>query len=145
MGSGRRVHVLEQIARPLDGAYVRGRYGSLAEVRCRKVQGVEAQHAGGGSGAAFGDDVVWHGHAGNLWEHLRAQHCVAAHTFLIPILQRKLWARDIRNALGYENEKACRLALCELSEFQCFLYCYLILPAQYAAVLCRFLLLMMAA
>ncbi len=74
-------------------------------------------------------------------------HSIAsrAHTFLIPILQSKFWAGDITNVLNYENEKACRLALCELSEFQCFLSWYLILPAKYAAVICRFLCLMMAA
>jgi hypothetical protein len=54
-------------------------------------------------------------------------HSIAsrAHTFLIPILEKAFWARDIRNVLSYENEKACRLALCELSELQCFLSCYL--------------------
>ncbi len=52
-------------------------------------------------------------------------HSIAsrAHTFLIPIIQNKFWARDIRNALSCETEKACGLALCELSEFQCFLSC----------------------
>ncbi len=64
---------------------------------------------------------------------------------LISILEKAFWACDIKDVLSYENEKACRLALCELSEFQCFLSCYLILLAKYAAVICRFLFLMMAA
>ncbi len=71
----------------------------------------------------------------NCWHSIASR----AHTFLIPILEKAFWARDIRNVLSYENEKACRLALCELSELQCFLSCYLILLAKYAAVICRFL------
>ena len=56
-------------------------------------------------------------------------HSIAsrAHLFLIPILEKALWACDIKDVLNYGNEKACRLALCELSEFQCFLSGYFVL------------------
>ncbi len=87
-----------------------------------------------------------HGMAARATSGSTCWHSIAsrAHTFLIPILQSKFWAGDITNVLSYENEKACRLTLFELSEFQCFLSCDLIVLAKYAAVICRFLFLMMA-
>ena len=67
-------------------------------------------------------------------------HSIAsrAHLFLIPILERAFWASDIKEVLSYKNAKECILALCELSECQCFLSWYFILLANCAAVICRF-------
>ncbi len=81
----------------------------------------------------------------SLWARLLAQHASRARMFLIHILERALWACDIKDVLSYKNEKACILALCELRERQGFLSWYSVLLEKHAAVICRFLLLMLTA
>ncbi len=74
-------------------------------------------------------------------------HSIAsrAHLFLIPIFTRVFSASEIKGVLNHKNAKACRLALCELSECQCFHSWYVILLVKYAAVIYRFSFMIMEA